>query len=535
LTSVRDLDDTADKTGSASPRPATPPQPSRWLSHPSPLRVVAALAVLVAIGVGIWDSQERDILSGIGTAVATLIAVAVAVLALSIRHGSPEGFLLGFGIAFIGMVAWTHPAYLVWAMTGVVGLVAVVWTFPWWRDWRSPLRLGGFWVGAPLWAYGVLGAIGVGAFEVAVERLVYGGYALAVTLLVVQAVRRRGRDVTVGIAAGLLLSLALLLAAGCQYVFETTDRYTATNNYGAGQGDRFWGGPLLVFHPNATAMMALLAAMRLGPEYALARWQRYAALAVAAFSLYLTGSRTAMLVALFASGVYALLVIWRAGLPRWRFWSWLSTRQWRRIVGRALIPFALTCLVVGITGGSDLMRPRYSAEEQTEPRGVLIAPRWLNTALSGRPDVWSLIFEDFVESTVVEQALGTGDNTRGTIERYPPGHPEYEGQTQLGADNAFVAALRRSGAVGALTALVGLIVILWHTTRRHTPIWAPIIALAAAVQCITEDELVSTTVIWVMLLGVESWVVFGRSSPSFLPHNSAGPSLQSVRNTESTP
>src|SRR5690606_25790663 len=89
LTSVRDLDDTADKTGSASPRPATPPQPSRWLSHPSPLRVVAALAVLVAIGVGIWDSQERDILSGIGTAVATLIAVAVAVLALSIRHGSP--------------------------------------------------------------------------------------------------------------------------------------------------------------------------------------------------------------------------------------------------------------------------------------------------------------------------------------------------------------------------------------------------------------------------------------------------------------
>lgn len=490
---------------------------------PRPVQAGAALAVLGALVTAVWWGVLAGPLHGIGAGVAVLLGAGVIYLALSVPGKTPEGVFLGLGITLSSMVAWTYPKQVVWGMLGVILLVCVAATYPWWKDWSAPLKLATFWLGAPIWAYGAVSALLTGGLSVGVQRMVYGGYALAVTLLVVQAVRRRGRDVSIGLTVGILAGLGLLLIAGCRDVFLTADRFTPANDYGFGQGSRFWGGVLLTFHPNAYAMAILLVVGRLGPDRTVPRWLRIALLPTGAFFLYLAQSRTAYLLALFASLIYAVLYVWRNGLPRWRVWSWLSTRDWRLVVGRALIPFVVTVLMVSISGGIDMLtKSRYDPAQEQAPvvteQTLPLAPRWLNSALSGRPDLWWLIFDDFRTDTTVEKALGNTDDTRGTILRYrDPAHERYETQTKLGADNSLVAALRRGGVVGLLTALVAFLVILWRTTRRGVPVWVPVVVLVALAQAMTEDELVFTTLPWLMVASLEAWLLWGGQGGSDPP------------------
>ncbi|MGH3647793.1 MAG: hypothetical protein ACRDTM_11550 [Micromonosporaceae bacterium] len=500
---------------------------------PRPVLAGAVLAVLAALVTAVWWGIEAGPLRGLGAGLAILLGAGVLYLAASVPGKTPEGLFLGLGITLSSMVAWTYPKQVVWGLLAVILLVCVAATYPWWKDWSAPLKLGTFWLGAPIWAYGALAALLSGGMSVSAQRVVYGGYALAVTLLVVQAVRRRGRDISIGLTAGMLAGLGLLLIAGCRDVFPTVDRFTPANDYGFGQGARFWGGVLLTFHPNAYAMAALLVVGRLGPDRTIPRWLRIALLPTSAFFLYLAQSRTAYLLAVGASVIYALLYIWRHGLPRWRFWRWLGSHEWRLAVGRALVPLLVTALMVSISGGVDmLVKSRYDPTQETAPvtteEGLPLAPRWLNSALSGRPDLWWLIFDDFRTDSTVEKALGNTDDTRGTILRYrDPSHERYQTQTKLGADNSLVAALRRGGVVGLLTALIAFLVILWRTTRRGVPVWVPVVVLVALAQSLTEDELVFTTLPWLMVASLEAWLLWGTGGGSD-PPSAADESAQRI-------
>ena len=471
--------------------------------------------MIAAIGVAVWWGLERNTSAGIGAGMAILVAAAVLYLAWAIPGRTPEGLFLGGGITVSSMVAWTYPKWVVWTMLGMILVGCAVWTYPWWRDWKAPLKLATFWLAAPIWFFGAVSALLTGGFKVGIERIGYGGYALLVALLVVQTVRRRGRDITVGITVGILIGLALLLIAGCRDVFATFDRFTPANDYGFGQGTRFWGGVLLAFHPNAYAMGALLVVGRLGPDRTIPRRLRFAVLLLAAFMLYLAQSRTAFALAVLASVVYAFRYVWRHGLPRWRVWSWLGRREWRPVVGRALIPLLVATLMVSVSGGiSMLVQGRYDASQEVLPEttegGLPLAPRWFNSALSGRPDVWWLIFDDFRTDSAVEKTLGNADDTRGTILRYQdPTNERFSEQTKLGADNSLVAALRRGGVVGVLVALAAFLVLLWRTTRRGTPPWMPIVLLAVLAQSVTEDEMVFTTLPWLMVAAIEAWFLWG--------------------------
>lgn len=484
------------------------------------LRLSGVVTAVAAVAVGIWWGIVEDPFRGVGAGLAVVIAAAIAALALSFRHRSPEGVFAGFALTVSGMIAWTYPAAAAWALFGVIGLVALIATYPWWRDWRAPLKLGSFWLGVPVWVYGAVSAVAVGAFSVAIERTVYGGYALLIALLVVQAVRQRHREVTAGIAVGLLLAAVLLLIAGCTEVFEPGPRHTAQNNFGFSQADRFWGGPALVYHPNAMAMVALLAAVRLGADPQFSVRQRVGVLFASAFLLYLAESRTAFMLAGVASLIYAVLYIWRRGLPKWRFWTWLSTRPWRRIVAAALLPLVMSVMVVAVSGGTDaIFKSRYANEEPEEPEdpeGSLRAPRWLNSLLSGRPEVWWLMFADYGDDTVAEQAFGNADNTRGYILRDADPEDDIEA-SRLGADNAFVSALRRGGAIGLLTALVAVVLVVWRTLRRGQPIWLLLMLMMALAQSMTEDELVNTTVSWLVVLAAEAWVLWGKPDTDAVP------------------
>jgi hypothetical protein len=474
---------------------------------------VVAATLAAAIGVGIWWGARSGAVDGLGAALAVLIAVGVFAVAVSLPGNTPQGLLLGIGIPLAAMMAWTRldqPVY-VWLVTGVVGVAAAVWTFPWWRDAGHLLRLGGFWLAVGLWLTGSVSALLLGKPGVLAGRVVYGGFAVAVALLVFHTLWRRGRDISVGIAAGLMICHALLLALGSQYVFETNEFHVTSNSaWGYAQSSRFWGGPWLVYHPNFIAMTGLLVAIRIGADPRFATWQRLTAVGNGGLLLYIADSRTSLLMAGVASVTYGLLHIWRSGLPRFRFWTWFTTPQARRVLGHALLPLAVTFLVFGLAGGTDMLfKQRYAqpAAAQLTPAQQEESQRNVNAALSGRADVWGMIFHDFRRDTLVEKTFGNTDFPRGEILRYrDPADPRYAGQPELSADNVPVGSLRRGGVIGLLLILVGTGLVLWRVLRPVVPPWIPVLVLAGLASVISEDELVGTTPLWTLVLAGEVWM-----------------------------
>ncbi len=504
------------------------------------------VAAVTAVTVGLWWGLQSDPLRGLGAAVAVLIGAGVLYLAVSVPGKSREGLLLGIGIPVAAMMAWTwleEPLY-VWAITAAVGALVAWWTYPWWRDWRELAQLGGFWLAVSLWACGAISALWLVREGVFAGRVVYGGFAILTALLVFTTVRKRGVDISVGIAAGLLICHAALLVLGAQYVFETGDRHTSDSAWGFAQSSRFWGGPWLVYHPNFIAMTALLAAIRIGADSRFAAWLRWGVLGNAMLLLYIADSRTSLLMAGVASVAYAVLHLRRDGLlgsdadsiadpaprdpaPRDPAQRGTAARAW----ARALIPLAATLLVFVAAGGSDMLfKDRYHNDR--DRRAVSAdAGRDMNAALSGRIEIWGMILADFGRDSTAEKVFGNADYPRGEILRHrDPSHQRYHTQPELSADNVLVGALRRGGAVGLTIIIIGGLVVLRRATRNGAPMWVTVVTLAAGASLISEDELVGTTPLWMLVFAGEVWIWHRTRNPlGARSAEAVGPSLKAVR------
>lgn len=472
------------------------------------LPLVAVAAVLAGVFAALHGAQKGS-LAGLGAAVAILIAAAIAYLGLSLPGISREGVFVGACTAGAAIMSWTHttqPAY-VWSILAVEGVGLAVWTFPWWRDLPLLVRLGSAWVGIAVWALGTVSAVLVLHTTVAAQRAVYGTLAALVALLWVQAARRRGVDPSLGFVAALLVALALVVAAGAANVFTLT-HYTPPGPWGARFNSRFWGGPLLVYHPNLMALSAMVVAMRLGPDAMLRRWKRIGGVGVAVFFLYETNSRTSVLVALMASLVWLIArVITETRARRHDRRSWVSAATARAVV-IAVLPALLTISVVGVAGGrSFLLQNRYGAPQSTSADAVdgdLSAQGGFKGLSSGRSDVWKLIFKQWSSDSLVEKLAGNDDNSRGYILRYGPKVP-ITIQPKLTADNAPIGALHRSGVLGVLAFAFGGLLLLWNVWRRRPPLWYVITVFGAAATIMTEDELLggAGSTVWAALLAGE--------------------------------
>ncbi|MGH3662287.1 MAG: O-antigen ligase family protein [Micromonosporaceae bacterium] len=481
-----------------SEHPETPPSkhPTDTSTRPRrPPRLVlvgGAVSAAVALAVGIqWSSAPA--------AVAVLLAAVVLWVALSLPGITPQGLFLGVGVPLVAMMAWTKPYHPIgiWVVTATVTVAAALWMCPWWRSSREALRLGGFWLPVGLWLIGALGALLLGRVAVAGGRIAYGGFALVVALLVFQTVRR-GRDISIGIAAGLMVCNAALLAAGAPWVFTTGTRAaTGQEAWARAQTDRFWGGPWLMDHPNLIAMMALLVAIRVGMDARFRPWQRFTAVGNGVLLIYITDSRTALIMAGVASVTYGLLHLGRA--QRRAGWR---PRVWRAL-GHALLPVTIILVVFAATGGADnLVKDRYQNGRD--------GGHEVSRSLSGRVEIWDLILDDFRSDTAVEQALGNTDSIRGDILRHQdPSHPRYDTQAHLGPHNGLVAALRRGGVVGLVLIVGALGLVAWRTVRRADPCWIPALAVSASASLISQDALVILSPVWLMVFAAELWTRYG--------------------------
>jgi hypothetical protein len=506
-----------------TPEVTDQPAPPTPVYRQRPVVLAAAVTLVVALALGIRNGVDKGldhglvdgVAGGLGSFVGVLLAAGVAALALSLRGRSPEGLLVGIGLPVAAMMAWTHldKPILIWTVEAVLGLVLVVWTWKWWAEWRELPRMGSFWLAVPVWVLGFISAVGTGHWTVGAQRAVYGGFAVLVTLILFQAWWRRKRDISIGLVVGFLLCHALILVAGADNIFVVSHAVPDTA-WGRNMADRFWGGPLLLYHPNFIAMTAVVTAMRIAPDAAFRTWQRWGVLITAGGLLVLTQSRTSMLIAGIASLVWLVLVIWRHPVVRRRLTLLVTSVSYRKVLAKALAPVVVVAVVLVSLGGSGfLFKERYSndtAEQETAEDEDVPA---LLRASSGRSGLWTLIGKEWYYDSIVEKAAGNADNARGYILRYGwdyddgPAPSWFNNQPKLTADNAPVGALRRSGVLGVVALLLGLGLVLWRAVRRGAPIWFTVTAIGMLASILTEDEVLNTAPGWAILVAGEVLVL----------------------------
>jgi O-Antigen ligase len=415
---------------------------------------------------------------------AVAVAVGVAALGLSLPGITVRGAAIGGFFALAGILTWTATTrpVVIWAVLAVSGVVYAVWARPWRTNLRALPRLGGAWLGLAYWVLGVAGAVLVGHAGVALQRVAYAGVFTLAAMAVVAGVRPPRTDLSIGIAAAFLVAVAALLLAGAGNLFDSVHPVPDRNPADLLMRGRFWGGPLLYYHPNSMAGLAVVAALRIGPDRALAAWQRLAATVVAGFVLYLTNSRIAFVFALAAALVHAVL-LWRD--------RHAERRPWRT----ALVPFAVLAAVLVLSGG----------------RGFLVQDRFGGgDVTSGRVDTWRQVATDWRDAGWAEKAFGDTRTSRAVVFRTDDGAPPGAPRLKLNTDNAAVGALRHGGVLGVLCFLLGLGLLVRHALRRGSR-WFTVAALAALPTIATEDWLLGGTNggIWILLLAGEAWQVSG--------------------------
>lgn len=464
----------------------------------------AAAAVVIALLAGVLEYSRTNSFGQSAEAFAAgLIAMAVAALALSLRGVTLRGLVLGGLFVAAGMLTWTatkRPG-IIWAVLAVEVVVFAVWAWPWLRSARSLSRLGTAWLGLAYWFFGILGAVLVAHVKVAGQRVAYAGvFTLAVLAIIALTSKRREKeDLSIGIAAAILLGIAALLLVGSGSLFDTV--HAIPDNASARvMTNRFWGGPGLYYHPNSLAGFMAAAGIRVGFDRAFAAWQRFGVAALAALVLSISDSRTGFIFAAGASVVYAALVLWKRhdDVERSGRSAWVSVAT----------PFVVLLIVVTIGGGYKfLLRDRFSDDQ--------------GDVTSGRTDTWRQVWVDWKHAGLAEKAFGDARTSRAVVHRIDDGNPPEGPRRDLNTDNAAVGAFRRGGVLGAAAFLLGLALLLWRAVRRRPDgtlpaAWFTIGALAVVPTIATEDWLIGGTngAIWLLLVAGEARTLLRRTGPA---------------------
>lgn len=476
---------------------------------------LAAAATLVAAVI-------VALVSGWTAGLGIVFAAGLIALAITLPGKTPEGVVVGFATSFVTGLDWTniyHPT-IARAAQALVAIALLAWAFPWFRSLRLTPRLGTTWIAIAFWISGTLGAITALALGVAVQRLLYVGVYTATALVLIGTYRRRGKDASVGLVAGFLLMLGLLVISGAGNVFESL-HYTPPNELGYRFSGRFWGSGTFLSHPNAIGALAVVIVMRVVADGAFRWWQRVAAAAVGVAFINLTDSRTALLV----------LIAWI------NIWWWVSLlRHWgtvRERFGKLFIRLgfvALSCLaLLVITGGigkQTLLVSRYAPPTSVSHSPVEpdpLADSYLGgqqDISSGRLSTWKTVGSEFLHDPIGQMAFGHANSAKGAI-----AHTNSSGvETKLSPDNAVITALRVGGVVGVLAFTFGVLLLLWHSLRRDVPIWLTTYVFAACTSMATANWLLGDTM-WQVAIAAEAAVLAGafarkRSDP--LPLDEGG-------------
>jgi hypothetical protein len=463
-----------------------------------------AAGAVVAVAAAVVAYSDQHSLAGAAKALlAAVLAVAVAAFATTLPGVTIRGTVIGGLFVVAGFLTWTYTSrpLVIWAVLGLAGVVLAIWSWPWLAHLPALPRLGTAWLGLAYWLLGVVGAVLSAHLHVAAQRVAYAGVFTLAALAVVATGRRPGGagrvtgDPSVGMVAAIIVGLALLLLSGSGTLFDSIH---AIPNHDAStvlMRDRFWGGPGLYFHPNSMAGLAIVVAIRIGPDRAFAAWQRLAATVLAGFVLYESNSRIGFVFSVAAAVLHGVLLLLRrriepdaasgdrgvAGLPRYR-------RTWLAV----LVPFAVLALVLALSGG----------------RGFLFQSRFGGDDLSsGRLDTWKQVYHDWQRDGLPEKIFGNADTSRAVVVRTGSDH-------KLNTDNAAVGAFRRGGVLGIIAFLIGLLLLLWHAVpavlRRGPPggtqAWFVLAAIAVVPTVATEDWLLGGTngAIWLLLMAGEA-------------------------------
>jgi hypothetical protein len=444
---------------------------------------LAAAAVAVSAGGAELGASGR-LASAAWAALAGLVAAAVAGLAVSLPGITWRGLVFGGLFVGAGILSWTYtdrPA-IVWGVLLVEGLLFLAWSWPWLARLRTSTRMGTAWLGTSYWILGVVGALLTLHAAMAAQRLLYAGVFGLAVLAVLAVLAKDARDLSVGIAAAFLIAIAVLILVGSGNLFQAVHVVPA-NDWGKGFEYRFWGGHWLLYHPNSMAGIAVLAAIRIGPDRAFAGWQRLGVLALAGFIISVANSRTGFIFLAAAAIVHAALW-WRrrrhpvAELP-------VDRRSWATVA----TPFVVLALVlVSAHGVQFLTQDRYGADA-----GVS----------SGRVDTWKQVITDWRHAGLPGKAFGDTQSVRSTVYRQTSGS-----SIKLTVDNALFGALRHGGALGVLAFLVGLGLLLRNVWRRRAdvPAWYALAVLSALPTIATTEWLLGGTggTMWILLVAGEA-------------------------------
>jgi hypothetical protein len=252
----------------------------------------------VSVLAGAFEVQPFAAAVGVIAICALLIG-----LAFSLPGRAAEGVVLGIGSTLASMLDAAHPGRTLVPLV-ICAATALACTGLWIaggpspgrelaptigqrvREWSTVGRIGGFWLAVPAIALVVIDddhplglAVMVGVFT-----------------LVWAAARRRGRDLSVGYAAGVLVCLAGLAASA----------------YGQAAGD----GAVLAYPADLTGLAALGCAARIGLDRAFTMWQRLAALSIGAATLVAVASAVAFTAAAVAGGTYLVCRLRAPRMPR---------------------------------------------------------------------------------------------------------------------------------------------------------------------------------------------------------------------------
>ncbi|TQS46335.1 O-antigen ligase family protein [Cryptosporangium phraense] len=481
--------------------------PERWT--PRHQRFLIAGAVVVAVA---WlvEAAQTNAANGTRAAIGAALAVAVAGFALTLRGVTWSGLAVGGFVVFCGIMSWTWTTTraVTWSVYAVGGLLLLLWTFPWVRDALRLPRLGAAWLGLAYWPLGIVSAVLTAHWAVGGQRIAYFGVSALAALGVLVALRRTGRDPSVGVVAAFLFAVAALFLVGSGNILDDVHA-VPDGPWGRSMTGRFWGGPGLLYHPNSLALIGVLITLRIAPDRSFRGWQRCAALGLTSLVIVLTNSRTAWGFLVCAAIVHLLVLVRRQwwgrggrpvpddGLPVYA--------GWRRMAVAAIVPFLVFGAVfIGMGGVSSLFQSRY---QNTVTTPVTDQSDTLDVT-SGRLDTWRQVFDDFSADGVVAKVFGNNDDPRGAVVRESTG--KVGERPELTTDNSAIGALRRAGVLGCVAFVVGLGLMIWRSLRRGAPAWFTIAAISSLATIPWADWLLGGLggTFWIFLLAAEAWVVF---------------------------